>query len=156
MAGFLTSKKGKTREEAQFLAALSHGSLGTVKSIEAEGLLEKRRAWIDTLASLSAGNYRAALAAAEALAGSREDALKFLQWTGSWYRDVLVHAVAQNPHDIVNIDMMPQIQQYAAQANIDSLLSLLAKTAAAAGRIQRNVNRRMVIEELCLEVVERR
>ncbi len=157
VAGFLMSQKGKTEAEAQFLAALSHGSLGAVQNIEAEGLLDKRAAWIATLLSLTPRNYRAALEAAEVLARSREDALGFLQWTGSWYRDVLVHAVSQGgSNEVVNIDIVPQIQQLSTQATVDSLLTLLAKTTAASGRIQRNVNRRMVIEELFLRVVERR
>jgi len=154
VAGFLVSKAGKTEEEAHSLAALSQGSLGAAKDIEDEEILEKRRTWVNTLASLSAGNYRAGLEAAEVLAGDREDALKFLQWTESWYRDLLAHAVTKSSQEIVNIDMMSQIQQHSAQTQIVTLLSLFAKTGEAKKRIQRNINRRMVIEEFFMAVVE--
>lgn len=156
ISGFLTSKAGKTQEEAEFLAALSQGSLGAAKNIEREGLLEKRRAWLNMLVSLTAGNYRTGLETAEVLAGNREEALKFLQWSGSWYRDLLAHALTQGSHEVVNIDMMPQIHQQSTQASTASLLLLFAKTVEAAERIRRNVNRRMVIEELFMTVVERR
>jgi len=156
VAGFLTSKAGKTAEEAEFLAALSQGSLAAANKIEREGLQEQRRGWMDTLASLSTGNYRVALEATETLAGSREETLKFLQWAQSWYRDLLTHAIMHNPDEVVNIDMMPQIHQQSNKANMACLLSLLAKTGEAAERIKRNVNRRMVLEELFIAVVERR
>jgi len=156
VAGFLTANAGKTLEQAESLAALSQGTLGVAKNIEEEGLLEKRCTWVNTLASLGAGDFRAGLEAAEEVAGSREEALKFLQWTGSWYRDLLAHAVTKNASEIVNIDMMPQIHQQAAQIKIATLLSLFAKTGEAAARIQRNINRRMVIEDFFMAVVERR
>ena len=156
VAGFLTAKGGKTEEQAQSLAALSQGSLGAAIDIEEEGLLEKRRTWVNTLASLSAGNYRAGIDAAEAVSGSREEALKFLQWIGTWYRDLVTHAVTKSAQEIVNIDMMPQIQQHSGQTQIATLLSLFAKTGEAAARIQRNINRRMVMESFFMAVVERR
>jgi len=156
MAAFLVANEGKTEEAAQSLAALSQGSLGVAKDIEREGLLEKRRAWVTTLASLSAGDYRAGLAAAEELAGSRDESLTFLQWTRSWYRDLLAHAVTKNSQEIVNIDMMSAIHQRSTETDISTLLSLFTKTGEAAARIQRNINRRMVIEEFFMALVERR
>jgi DNA polymerase-3 subunit delta' len=155
VTGFLTSKAGKTAEEAEFLAALSQGSLATAKNIEQEGLLEGRRSWLTLLATLTAGNYRVGIEAAEALAGNREDALKFLQWAGSWYRDLLTQALTGDSHQVMNVDMTSQIDQQLTQADIPSLLSLFAKTVKAAERIHRNINRRMVIEEFLMAVVER-
>jgi DNA polymerase III subunit delta' len=156
VVGFLMSRKGKTKEQAEFLAALTMGSLGAVSKIDKEKLIEKRLDWMNILVSLTAGNYRAALNAAEALAGNREETLRFLEWAGLWYRDLLTFRVAHAQDTIVNLDMLPQIEEQSAEIEEDNLFSLLSKTSEASRLIQRNVNRRMVVEDLLLRAVERR
>jgi DNA polymerase III subunit delta' len=148
-------RKGKTREQAEFLAGLAMGSLGTVSKIDKEKMIEKRLEWMKTLVSLRAGDYRAALNAAEALAGNREETLKFLEWAGLWYRDLLSFRIAHTPNQVVNVDMLPQIEEQSAAMEEDDLFSLLSKTGEASQLIQRNLNRRMVLEDLLLRAVER-
>ena len=148
-------RKGKTREQAEFLAVLAMGSLGTVSKIDKEKMIEKRLEWMKTLVSLRAGDYRAALNAAEALAGNREETLKFLEWAGLWYRDLLSFRIAHTPNQVVNVDMLPQIEEQSAAMEEDDLFSLLSKTGEASQLIQRNLNRRMVLEDLLLRAVER-
>ena len=153
LARFLMSSKGKTREQAESLAALTMGSLGAVSKFEK--MNEKRLDWMKTLLSLRAGDYRAALNAAEALAGTREDAQNFLDWAGLWYRDLLSFRIAHAPDKILNVDMLQQIEEHSARIEEDDLFSLLFKTGEASQLIQRNVNRRMVLEDLLLRTVER-
>jgi DNA polymerase-3 subunit delta' len=148
-------RKGKTREQAEFLAVLAMGSLGTVSKIDKEKMIEKRLEWMKTLVSLRAGDYRAALNAAEALAGNREETLKFLEWAGLWYRDLLSFRIAHTPNQVVNVDMLPQIEEQSAAMEEGDLFSLLSKTGEASQLIQRNLNRRMVLEDLLLRAVER-
>ena len=104
------------------------------------------------LSSLSAGDYRAASAAAEALASKKEEALQFLQWAETWYRDLLNHAVNENSEETVNVDMLPEIRSQSVKAQVERLLSTFAQTAQACARIQRNLNRRMVLESLFFNV----
>jgi DNA polymerase-3 subunit delta' len=152
---YLISKKGKSKEQAQCVAALTMGSLGAARKIEKEKWSEKRHEWMDMLSSLTPGDYRAALAAAEALAANRDETLRFLEWAGIWYRDLLTFRVARSLDEIVNLDMLPQIEQQSSRIEEDHLFVLLAKTAEASRRIQRNINRRMVIEDLLLGAVGR-
>ena len=155
MVSFLISQRGKTREQAEVLAALTMGSLGAVSRFDKEKMIEKRLDWMKTLVSLRAGDYRAALNAAEALAWNREETLKFLEWAELWYRDLLTFRVAHAPDKILNMDMLPQIEEQSARIDADDLFSLLSKTVEASQLIQRNLNRRMVIEDLLLRAVER-
>jgi DNA polymerase-3 subunit delta' len=155
MVSFLISQRGKTREQAEVLAALTMGSLGAVSRFDKEKMIEKRLEWMKTLVSLGAGDYRAALNAAEALARNREETLKFLEWAELWYRDLLTFRVAHAPDKILNMDMLPQIEEQSARIDADDLFSLLSKTVEASQLIQRNLNRRMVIEDLLLRAVER-
>ena len=152
LAGFLAAK-GMNPENANFLAAMSGGSPGVAVSIDSEELREKRRFWGGLLSGLNAGDYRAATEAAEALASNREEALKFIEWAETWYRDLLIHAVTQNCRDIINLDMASQIEEHSAHGDIEQLLSLLAQTTAAGAHIQRNLNRRMILENLFFTAV---
>lgn len=153
---YLLSKKGVKQEEAEFLSAMAVGSLGTALKIDSEELREKRHNWMELLSSLKAGDCRAAIAAAETLAHSRDDALKFLEWAESWYRDLLIHAISQDSAGLINRDMLAWIEDESPNVKLEHVLSSMAQTVEAAAEIQRNLNRRMVIENLLLKVVGER
>jgi DNA polymerase-3 subunit delta' len=154
IADFLLAKGTMTRDEAQFVAALSMGSMGTALALDKEELSAQRRSWIDMMSSLTLGDYRAALNAAETLSSSREESLRFLAWVETWYRDLLVHALTQETRELINLDMLPQIQRQCGIAKLDSILLSLSQIAGATARIQRNLNRRMVLEALFIGAVE--
>lgn len=156
VAVFLKTMQNVAAKDAEFLAAMSMGSIGVAASLDQIALMEKRRVWIGILGALYDGDYQGAMTAAEALATSRENALEFLKWAESWYRDVLIHGVTQQSDEIVNLDMMPQIEQSAAVCGAERALVALAGVAGAAAGIQRNLNRRMVLEKLFIGVVEGR
>ena len=152
LASYLLSRKGMKQEEAELLSAMAMGSLGTALDIDSEELREKRELWLELLSSLKAGDCRAAIATAETLANSREDCLKFLRWAESWYRDLLIHAVRQDSAGLINLDMLARIEQQSSNARLEHILWSIAQTADAAARIQRNLNRRMVLENLLLNI----
>ncbi len=156
IADFLLAKETITRDDAQFMAAISMGSLGTALELDREELVEQRRSWIDMMSSLTLGNYRAALSAAEALSGSREESLRFLAWVETWYRDLLVYSVTQDVSELINLDIVSTIEQKSAASQLDSILLSLSQIAGATARIQRNLNRRMVLEALFIGAVEAR
>jgi DNA polymerase III subunit delta' len=154
VARYLVSEKAMKPEHAELLAALSMGSLGAALEMDDEELWQRRQGWVGILSSLTVGDYRRAMEAAEALAASREEALKFFEWVESWYRDLLIHAVRRDVVGVVNLDMLPELQRQAAQAALERILSLAAAAAGAAKKVQRNLNRRMVLEQFLLGVVE--
>ncbi len=154
VSGFLISRKGIDPETAEFLAAVSLGSLGAVVSMEAQDLLERRREWIRLVSSLRTGDYRAAGDAAEVLAGSKEESLKFLEWVESWFRDLLVYGVTQSAQNVINVDVLSQIQRQRATTDFERLFSCIGEAKAAIEGIQRNLNRRIILEDLLLNTVE--
>ena len=156
LANYLVSKKGLKREEADFLAAMVMGSLGTVLKIDGEEMQEKRRVWIESLSSLKAGDYRAVTVTAEGLTKDRDESLKFLEWAGIWYRDLMVHAVTRGSSELVNRDVLAWMEHESADDRLEHSLSLIAQTIEAAAGIQRNLNRRMVLENLLFNVVGNR
>jgi DNA polymerase III gamma/tau subunit len=82
--------------------------------------------------------------------------LKFLQWAESWYRDLLIQNVAQGTGDLVNVDLREQIDERAANSDLQRTLHAISQIEGAAARIQRNLNRRMVLEKFLFAVVGER
>jgi DNA polymerase III subunit delta' len=153
VAAFLQNKRGIKVEDAEFLAAMGMGSIGVAVSLDQATLTEKRRVWSGMLSSLKAGDYQSASAAAEALAASRDEALEFLAWAESWYRDLIVHIVTDKGDELVNLDMREQIEQQGIAVGAERALEALTRITNAAGGIHRNLNRRMVLEKFLLGVV---
>jgi DNA polymerase III subunit delta' len=156
VAIFLQSKYGMKAQEAGFVAAMSMGSIGAADSLDKVELIEKRRIWSNMLSSLKGEDYHGAMIAAEALAGSRDEALKFLKWAETWYRDLLIYSVTQKSDGLVNLDMLGSIAQQSAESSVGHTLSALSQTASAAASIQRNLNRRMVLEKFLFGAVRGR
>lgn len=155
-ARLLQFKFGAGPQEAKLYAAMSMGSIGAAAKLEQGELMEKRRSWAALLTSLKTGDYRAALKEAEVLAGDREQALEFFTWAQSWYRDLSVHAAAPGLDELVNLDMEEQIGEQAAALGLAGALAAEKRIAGAKAAIQRNLNRRMVLEKFLLGVVRGR
>jgi DNA polymerase-3 subunit delta' len=156
IAGFLESRHGMDGAEAKLVAALSLGSIGAALAFNNTELIKQRQIWMDRLNSLKSGDYRGAMVAAEAQASQREDALKFLKWAESWYRDLLIQRVARGASDLVNVDMRAQIEERAANSDLERTLRAISQIDGATHRIQRNLNRRMVLEKFLFAVVGER
>ncbi|HEY7322647.1 MAG TPA: DNA polymerase III subunit delta' [Candidatus Binatia bacterium] len=151
---FLVSRKALETETAEFLAAISLGRLSAVVGIDPQKLFDKRRDWLRLVSNLAARDYRAAIDAAEVLAGSKENCLTFLEWVESWFRDLLIYGVTRSVEDVINIDMLPQIQKQSPAIALERIFGQIAEVKAAVEGIQRNLNRRMTMENLLLDMVE--
>ena len=151
LADFLSAGKGLSAEEAQLLAAVSMGSLGAALALDGKELRESRREWVRRLIALSPADYRGAMEMAEALASDREESLEFLRWVQSWYRDLLAHRLGRE--DLINLDLLPELQVAEADATLEGILFCTAQAGDAAAKIQRNLNRRMVLEQLLFGAV---
>ena len=153
VAAFLQTKHNVKAEEAAFLAAMALGSIGVALNLDHATLAENRKVWSGQIDALKAGDYQTATVAAEALAATRDDALDFLRWAESWYRDMLIYGVTSKADELVNLDMLAQIERRAAESSVDRALAALAGISAATAGIQRNLNRRMVLENFFFGLV---
>lgn len=153
VANYLVSNRGINRQTAEGLAAMTMGSLGKALTADAADAMETRKRWADRLCALVRGDYKRAMAVAEELSGAREESLGFLEWARVWYRDVLVYRATGNSQGICNLDMVTNIEQQAAVLSSDRILSLLSQAGRTVAKIQRNVNRRMAVENFLMEVV---
>lgn len=154
VAQYLRAKQGMSGDGVEFLAAMSMGSIGAALGLDQDEFVKKRRIWAGMVGALKGGDYQTALAAAEALAGKRDEALKFLAWAQSWYRDLLIYGVSGDGDALVNLDMIEQIAAQSAPAEIEKCIEALGASNRAAAGIQRNLNRRMVLEKYLFGVVK--
>jgi DNA polymerase III subunit delta' len=154
VAGFLQAKQSVKPDDAEVLAAMSMGSIGAAVNLDQQALFEKRSIWAGMLSALKAQDYQGAMAAAETLAASRDETLEFLGWAQSWYRDLLIHGVSHKRDELVNLDMVVQIEEQSARGSATRALAALARIDSATAGIQRNLNRRMVLEKFLFGVVE--
>ena len=153
VAAYLGSQKMIMPNDTESLASMSMGSIGLALKLKKEKLFEKRRDWANTLSSLKLGDYHSAMAAAEELGEDREETVIFLGWAESWYRDLLVYQATHRSDELVNLDMLAEIERQAATIQPDRLYSSMQKAISAGAGIQRNLNRRMILEDLLFSVV---
>jgi hypothetical protein len=69
---------------------------------------------------------------------------------------LLIFQVSQNSDELINIDMRAQIEEQSSANDLERSLRAVLQISRATGRIQRNLNRRMVFEKFLFRVVGER
>ncbi|HEY2989763.1 MAG TPA: DNA polymerase III subunit delta' [Candidatus Binatia bacterium] len=150
----LVARKGLTPERAGLLAAVSLGSLGAALNPDTEELARDRAAWVDGITALAERDSSEWATFAQELSEDRGQALKFLEWLAGWYRDILIYRTTENVQDLCNVDLIESLKAQAARHTPDQVLFLRGLALTAAARIRRNVNRRMALENLFINIAE--
>ena len=138
--------------QARLLAHLSSGRLGwAVRASTDASLLEARREHIAQLeAALNEGRTER-LVRAESLA-KNSDALPDVieQWLG-WWRDVLLMQNGE-PDRITNVDHEDQLRELAARFRLGEIQRTLQSLRTTARYLTQNVNARLALEVLLLNL----
>jgi len=150
----LISRQGLRPERAQLLAASSMGSLGKALDPDTAQRASDREAWVKGLAVLAKDDRMGWTTLADELSKDREQALKFLDWLAGWYRDILIYRVTENTDEICNLDRIDGLKAQAAGSTLEKILFLRSRALLTAARIRRNVNRRMALENLFINIAE--
>ena len=147
LARFLVDQRGLTEEEAAMVAAVTGGSLGEALSRDSKELLDQRRDWVERFSSLLQGDLRGAMGLAEEMARDREKAVRFILWIKEWYRDILIQQTGGAAAEVKNKDLMERVREGAPLFSMDHTLSVLSRIERVTGNLQRNYNRRLVLED---------
>ena len=153
VAAFLVRQQGTPQDQATVLAVLTGGSLGEALACDAGELLDERNQWIERFSSLSRSDYRGLVSLAEEMARDRETALRSLQWVREWYRDILIQQTTGSASEMKNSDLVHKIRDAASKQSLNHTLSVLSQMGGVAGKLQRNYNRRLVLEDFFIRVV---
>ncbi len=148
----LIQNYGVAPESARVLAHLSAGRLGWAVQASAQPtLLEARARHLDALTTALAEGHAERLSRAEALARQSEDVPALLEtWLG-WWRDVIWMQLGDDSR-ITNIDRYTTLREYATRFTREQVHSTLKTIRATARYVTQNVNTRLALEVLLLNL----
>jgi DNA polymerase-3 subunit delta' len=154
----LTGEMGVEQEKAVLLARLSHGCPGwAISAAGDESLLRQRTDWLDEVTDIidAGAEERFAYAArmATRFGQDREAVFGVLDlWLDLW-RDLLL-VKADAPDNIANIDRLETLSGIAGSYSLVQIREFIKNIQAAAEQLRLNVNPRLVMEVLMLELPE--
>lgn len=151
----LVALHGMTREGALLPAALSGGSMGKALAYTAGSFQEKRQAVYRLLEALGEAGPCEALEMAEKVAESKENAYFTLEILACWYRDLMVCRETGETGLLFNPDYAEIIIKESERFETTTLLEIIESIESAKNRIETNINARLVLEALFLQLAGR-
>jgi len=153
----LVERWGASEEQAGLLASLSRGRLGwAVQALEDPQVLRRRGESLEALRRLMGAGLLERFAFAESQEriwrqGKAALVLEMLQYWQEWWRDLFL--VGQGCTDlVVNRDQVEALESAGRRISPASALAFLYALRATQERLQEQVNPRLALEELLLQL----
>ncbi len=142
--------------QAQLLARLSRGCLGwAIAALEDQEVMRVRREAVMDIRSLAAASIQERFAYAFEVAGrfqrDRAVVLAVLDLWREWWRDVLLVA-AGCEENVTNVDLGDILRGDAARYDVAAVTRFLRSLAGCKRYLEENVNARLALEVLMLEL----
>ena len=139
-------------DEANLIAALAAGRMGwAVQAVEDEDMLAERQAQLETLAKLSMAGKVQRFDVAQRLSADSDTLHGILELWLLWWRDMVL--AANNCLDlIVNVDMQSTIQHQAAKVGAVESQRMVRAILGTMEALDQNVNARVALEVLMLDL----
>jgi len=150
IAEVLQKRKALDQNAARALAVLAKGSLGKALTTDGDKWMAWRNGLMERLGGLPAASIPSLFAFAEALSRDKDGLQDTLDMMTMWFRDLLVWPLC--PDRIHNRDYSAQIERIAPQYRPDELLKKTSAIFAAERSISRNVNRRLALEVMMMNL----
>jgi len=143
--------KGVTPVQAQLLARLSGGRLGwALQAAADEDLLRQRQQGLDRLARLLTAGRVERLAFAHEASADPAAARQLVELWTCWWRDLALFG--QGAEGLVNADQAEQFKLVGDQLTLAHALGILRALQATAAQLEANVNPRLALEGLFLQL----
>jgi DNA polymerase-3 subunit delta' len=139
-------------DEASLIAALAAGRMGwAARAVEDEHMLEERKAQLETLTALPSLSKVKRFDVAQRLSADSDKLRDILELWLLWWRDMVL--AANNSLDlIVNVDMRGQLQKQAAKIGSSGAQHMIRAILRTIEALEQNVNARVALEVLMLDV----
>jgi DNA polymerase-3 subunit delta' len=140
-------------EQARLLSHICGGRLGwAVSTATSSSLLEHRRKRLDDLVTLLRSERVARFAYAESLARQAPESIResLELWIG-WWRDVLL-LTSHSPVPLTNKDRQAELLQAANLCDVTTARAILSTLQTTLDQLSRNVNVRLALEVLLLNL----
>jgi len=143
--------KGVAPIQAQLLARLSGGRLGwALQAATDEDLLRQRQQGLDQMVRLLAAGRIERLACAHEVSADPAAARQLVELWTCWWRDLALFG--QGAEGLVNVDQIEQYRPVSAQLTLAHELAILRALQATAAQLEANVNPRLALEGLFLQL----
>ena len=156
IAAWLVEHQGMAQDRADLLARLSHGCPGWALTAAADaGVLEQRDGEMAELRALLDAAVEARFAwAAKLASGFTQDRRAVYavldRWRDYW-RDIMLLKLGRRDM-ITNVDRLDELAKVAASCRLQEARDYLAGIERCAGQLRRNVNPRLALEVLVLDI----
>jgi DNA polymerase III subunit delta' len=139
--------------DAHFLAVLADGRIGEALETNVTEVRARQKECLALVKPQSLTSSTAILAAAEALAKSDRGA-ETLSWLTRWVRDLVIVIVGGDQDQLLHLDQLVDLRQYAKRTDVDLLLTLLNDIERIQQQAARHLNMQMALETTFLRLRE--
>jgi DNA polymerase-3 subunit delta' len=144
--------RGLDAPYARLLAHLARGRVGwAVEASRDKRVLERREQFLDELRGLVRGRDTDRFAWAERLSKEPDRVRDALDLLSTWWRDVLVVAAGSGAQ-ITNVDCETELKEWADRYSVALAHRVLRSARDTVWQLEHNVNRRLALEVLALEM----
>jgi DNA polymerase-3 subunit delta' len=152
----LERRRGLERERAHLIASLSAGRMGwAMEAAQNEAFLKERKERLDELLSLPSARRLERLSFAQRWGNQPEGAKEILTlWLG-WWRDLLL-AKEGCWDKIENIDRQNTLVEEAEKYKLEEIREFISSIRKALQQLESNVNLRLALEVLMLDLPGKR
>jgi DNA polymerase-3 subunit delta' len=145
-------EKGISPAKAELLARLSGGRVGwAILATEDVAVLRSREKILDSLAKLLSEDRLGRLSYASETSHDTAALLHQIGLWISWWRDLLFLG-SRSEIGIINIDRVEEMRQVSAQLSLSQMIAGLQALQVAANQVEANVNPRLAMEGLLLQL----
>ncbi len=156
MEKFLAENYPRPAADNALLARVTEGRVGQATAFDLSIYRQERRALIELLELLAAGQNRVRLLKAAEYIGKkdREEFEKQLSLLMSLLRDLFLLASGSSPAMIVNIDESERLQKLAAKTNLRRLMTWSGRFNEVRKNLRVNINRQIAMESALIGLAE--
>lgn len=145
-------ERGLSPDKAQLLARLANGRVGwALIAASDDSVLQSRQQDLDQLVELLSEDRLGRLDFAFKASAEPATACRYIDSWISWWRDLLL-LCSQGAEGIVNVDRVEELASFAAHLTLSQALAGLQALQAAAAQLEANVNARLAVEGLLLQL----
>jgi len=152
----LTARWHADPDEAKKLSRLCNGAIGwAVMALDDPTLIERRSDIIDRVVKASAASVADRFSCASDMAGlfsqDKEAVFEMLSLWAGWWRDMLL-LKHKSDGKLINIDRLQELADMASGYDAADIIGFLKSIDRSAANLRRNVNARLALEVLMLDV----
>lgn len=156
MEKFLAENYPRPAPDIGLLARVTEGRVGQATAFDLSIYKQERRALMELLELLAAGQDRVRLLKAAEHFGKkeREDFERQLSLMTLLMRDLFLLAAAEAPDGIINIDESERLQKLAARTGLRKVMAWSAKFNEIRKNLRFNINRQIALEAALLSLAQ--